>query len=104
VLRDLGQAGADVSLELSISSVDERGEEGHGTGVHHDLGKLGGVLADLGERGSRDPLERNLGLLDTEDQEGDRASVRNGLGEVEGVPRGINQSLGKSHLAMYARA
>jgi len=47
VLRDLREAGADVSLELGVGVVDEARKERNGTGVDDDLCKLGGVLADL---------------------------------------------------------
>mmetsp|Transcript_20429 Transcript_20429/g.43578 ORF Transcript_20429/g.43578 Transcript_20429/m.43578 type:complete len:343 (+) Transcript_20429:3-1031(+) len=64
VLCDLGEAAADLALQLGIIVGDVLGQERDGASVNHDLSELRRVLADVAQRRSGDALERELGFLE----------------------------------------
>lgn len=82
MLRDLGEALADVALKLGVWVRYERGKVRNGTLVNDCLSQLFSVLSDFRQSGSGDALKGQLRLLDAQDQKTNRTGINDGLSKI----------------------
>mmetsp|Transcript_26295 Transcript_26295/g.25462 ORF Transcript_26295/g.25462 Transcript_26295/m.25462 type:complete len:231 (-) Transcript_26295:100-792(-) len=85
VLRDLGEAGAHLPLQLGVGVRDQGCQVRHCPLIHHCLSQLFGVLCYLTQSSGRDPLESELWLLDAKDQKAYCLGVHHCLSKLMGV-------------------
>lgn len=91
VLGNLGQTGADLSLELCVRMRDQSSQVWDSTIINNVLSELFGVLCDFGKSCGGDSLQSEFGLLHADDEEGDGVNIYNGLCQLVSVLSNASQ-------------